>query len=211
MNSQLSRLLAITLFIIMIPISYAAMKDDNKHTRTWNAFADNILKLHQILIEGKDVKVKTRIGGYSGTPDFYREEKFINKKTEKVISIVQWEKENPKKMHTIEVFVYDKKGRVSRDYAAAYLPTYRNAPTQTLVSLHQYNGKLHAFRTFDATGDRIVDRCEGTLKGQEVNLLLDEDEIYEAQSGSSNAMEHPSYKACFKGLPNEPGKYLTPQ
>ena len=72
-----------------------------------------------------------------------------------------------------------------RDYVAAYLPTYRNAPTQTLVSLYSYNGDLKAYRTFDATGDRINERCEGTLNGQDVNFMLDEDEIIAALGGFS--------------------------
>lgn len=212
MHYQQVRLLLIMVFILPVSLSVAvAVKVDNKHVRTWNAFADNTLKLHRKLIKGKEVKIETSVGGYSGMPDFFQEEKFMDKKTGKLISVVQWERENPEVMHTIEVFVHNKKGQIIRDYVAAYLPAYRNAPTQTLVSFHKYNGKLHAFRSFDASGEIIVERCEGSYKGQEVNLLLDEDEIYAALDGNSKAMEQPDYKACFKGLRDEPGKYLRPQ
>ena len=200
--------------LMLLPVSQAyaeVLKADNEFARVCNMFADNVLELHQKLIDARNVKVVKSTGGYHGNPDFYAEEKYIDKKNGKVISIVTWELENPENLHTIEVFVRDDKGRVIRDYAAAYLPTYRNAPTQTLVSLHQYNGKLHAFRTFDAVGDRLVDRCTGTLNGKEVNLLLDEDDLIDAIHGDSRAMEAPEYKACFKGLPTQPGDYLTPQ
>ncbi len=212
MHKQYVRLLLTLVFVLPVSFSAAsAVKGDNIHVRTWNAFANNTLKLHQKLIKGKEVEIETSVGGYSGTPDFFKEEKFSDRETGKLISVVQWERENPEVMHTIEVFVHNKKGHVIRDYVAAYLPTYRNAPTQTLVSFHKYNGKLHAFRSFDASGEIIVERCEGKYKGQEVNLLLDEDEIYAALDGNSKAMEQPDYKACFKGLRKEPGKYLKPQ
>lgn len=193
------------------PLNAEVLKADNEYARICNMFADNALELHQKLIDEKDVKIVKSTGGYHGNPNFYAEEKFIDKKNGKVISIVTWELENPENLHTIEVFVRDDKGRVIRDYAAAYLPTYRNAPTQTLVSLHQYNDKLHAFRTFDAIGDRILDRCTGTLNGKEVNLMVDEDELIEAMHGYSDVMQDPEYKACFKGLPEKAGDYLTPQ
>lgn len=202
------------LLLILMPVTTLhaeVLKADNEFARICNMFADNALELSQRLIDQRDVKVVKSTGGYHGNPDFYAEEKYIDKKNGKVISIVTWELENPENLHTIEVFVRDDKERVIRDYAAAYLPTYRNAPTQTLISLHQYNGKLHAFRTFDAVGDRILDRCIGTLNGKEVNLLLDEDDLIEAIHGTSDIMELSEYKACFKGLPEKAGDYLTPQ
>jgi hypothetical protein len=123
---------------------------------------------------------------------------------------VQWEKDAPDQLHTIEVYIYDEKGRVSRDYMAAYLPHYHNAPTQTLISFHHYSDQLHAFRTFDASGDRILERCEGKNKqGQLVNFLLDEDELYE---DPDNVQTSADYKSCFAGLTQtQLGKYILPQ
>ena len=186
-------------------------KVTSSHAQVWNKFADDILALHQQLIKDKPHIMKTRIGGYSGMKDFYKEESYYEKSNNNLISRIQWELENPKALHTIEVFIRDAQGRVIRDYTAAYLPTYRNAPTQTLVSFHKYNGELHSFRTFDASRARIVERCTGKLAGKEVNMLLDEDEIYAALEGKSNVMERADYKACFGGLSEKPGKHLTPQ
>jgi len=185
------------------------LKQDNQHIRTWNRFAEQVYELHQQLIQSADISKQTRLGGYAGMPGFYREERFY--RDDRLISKVQWEKENPEKLHTIEVFLYDDQGRVIRDYIAAYLPTYRNAPTQTLITLHRYQDELHAFRSFDASGFRVIERCTGTLHGREVHLLLDEDEIYEAQGDPQSIMASEAYRACFGDLQTEVGKYLTPQ
>lgn len=183
-----------------------AMKEDNSHIRRWNGFADKLLQIHRQLIAEQAHTVKTSTGGYPGMAQFYQEEAYYNKQTGKLISRVQWERENRQRMHTIEVYLYDKQGRVSRDYSAAYLPSYRNAPTQTLISLHAYNGKTHAFRSFDATGDHILDRCEGTYQNEPVNFLLDEDELYEELDGLRLSAD---YKHCMKGLPERADKYAS--
>lgn len=188
-----------------------AMQEDNQHVRRWNGFANNLLKLHERLTSQQIHVIKTRMGGYAHLSNFYKEQQYINKKSGKLISQVQWEKAYPDNLHTIEVYIYDKYGRVTRDYSAAYLPEYRNAPTQTLISLHVYNGLLHAFRSFDASGDHILDRCTGRYNAKEINILLDEDELYEGQFSNSGVMQSDTYKECFKGLPATVGKYITPQ
>ncbi|MDH5407749.1 MAG: hypothetical protein OEY00_03975 [Gammaproteobacteria bacterium] len=184
------------------------IKEDNPHVRRWNGFANNLLKLHHRLIKENAVTKKTSTGGYAGQPNFYKEEAFYSKSTGKIISRVQWEKELPEQMHTIEVYFYDKKGRIARDYSAAYLPTYRNAPSQTLINIHAYNNNTQAFRSFDASGAHVLDRCEGKYKGKDVNILLDEDDLYNELDGVRLT---PEYKACVKGLPESVGVYLVPQ
>ena len=197
--------------LLLMGTAYAAepMKEDNQHVRSWNAFADNVYQLHQKLSQVDGVSTKTRIGGYAGMPEFYREERFYI--GERLISKVQWEKAQENVLHSIEVFIHDDQGRVIRDYTAAYLPTYRNAPTQTLISLHRYHDQLHAFRTFDASGYRIIERCTGQLEGREVNILLDEDEIDAALGDPKSIMASAEYQACFGDLQVEAGKYLLPQ
>jgi len=185
------------------------MKEDNQHVRSWNAFAENVYQLHQKLTQVDGVTTRTHFGGYAGMPEFYREEQFYL--GDRLISKVQWEKAHDKVMHSIEVFVHDDEGRVIRDFTAAYLPAYRNAPTQTLISLHRYQDQLHAFRSFDASGYRIIERCTGSLKGREVNLLLDEDEIAEVLGDPGSIMASDEYRACFGNLQAEAGKYLQPQ
>lgn len=186
-------------------------KAPNMHTITWDAFARNTLALHKKLIDGVDVVKQTKVGGYAGMPEFYIEETFYHPQTKKLVSRVQWEKENPERLHTIEVYLYDDKGRVIRDYAAAYLPNYYKAPTQTLITLHQYNGDLHAFRSFDASGYRVVERCTGQHQGKAVDILLDEDEIYDSLEGKTRATKTDIYKACFAGVQEKAGQFLTPQ
>ncbi|MDH5179853.1 MAG: hypothetical protein OEZ39_02815 [Gammaproteobacteria bacterium] len=194
-------------FTVQAAENPGSIKVDNQHVHNWNNFANNLLVLHQQLVKQHPLIIKTKTGGYADQPEFYTEESFYHKETGKLISRVQWEKANPDRMHTIEVYVYDDKNRVIRDYSAAYLPTYRNAPTQTLINLHAYNGETHAFRSFDATGDHILDRCTGNYKGEEINILLDEDELYAELDGMRL---EPYYKHCVKGLPVRAEKYRTP-
>lgn len=182
-------------------------KEPNMHIITWDAFAKNVLALHKKLISQTKVVKKTKTGGYAHMPEFYKEESFYDARTHKLISKVQWEKDNPDVLHTIEVYLYDKQGRVIRDYAAAYLPEYHKAPTQTLISLHAYHGDLHAFRTFDASGYTIDEGCRGQYQGKEVQIILDEGEI---EDGAPE-MKTPEYQICFEGLQTKAGKYLMPQ
>ena len=123
-------------------------KEDNHHIRKWNGFARDALALHSELVKKHDHDIKKTVGGYAGNKNFYIQEQYISKKTGKMTSQVQWEKANPEVMHSVEVYVQDDKGKVMRDYMAAYLPGYHNAPVQTLISFHQYSGKLHGFRSF---------------------------------------------------------------
>lgn len=205
---RLSVLVILSLGIASIVSAAEPMKGDNIHVRVWNKFANDTLNLHKKLTAGKKLQVKTSTGGYAHAKDFYIENRYFE--NGRLISQVQWEKDAPKQLHTIEVYIHDEKGRVVRDFMAAYLPVYHNAPTQTLISFHQYNNQLHAFRSFDATGDRIIERCTGkNKKGQPVNFILDEDELYNDDDGT---MLSSDYKECFAGLKqNSLGKYIIPQ
>jgi len=201
-------------FIIIIPFLSSAvfavesMKGDNIHVRVWNKFANDSLTLHKKLTEGKNLEIKTSIGGYANVKNFYIEQQYLDKG--KLISQVQWEKDDPTTLHTIEVYLYDNKGRVVRDFMAAYLPFYHNAPTQTLISFHHYTGNLHAFRSFDASGDKVLERCSGENEtGQIVNLILDEDDLYNDPDEIIGSKE---YNSCFSALKQKTlGKYIIPQ
>ncbi len=184
------------------------LKQDNVHIRTWNKFADDALKLHRQQIRDKDIQIKTSTGSYASQKDFYIQRQYYH--NGRLLSQVQWENDNPDVLPTIEVYVHDSKGRVIRDFMAAYLPYYHNAPTQTLISFHHYTGKLHAFRTFDASGDKILERCSGENgKGEVINLLLDEDDLY---NDPDNIIGSAAYNQCFAGLKQqELGKYIIPQ
>lgn len=208
-----------SVFIFLVAVSFslnsfaandASMKEDNHHIRKWNAFATNTLKLHQDLISKHPHEVKKSLGGYAGNKDFYIQEQYFSKKTGKLISQVQWEKANPDVLHSIEVYIHDAQGRVTRDFTAAYLPGYHNAPVQALISFHQYSGKLHGFRSFDASGDRILERCQGEHQGKPFEFLMDEDDLYSATM-NGNPIEEKVYSLCVGKLADKAGKYLKPQ
>lgn len=199
-------------FVVLGSVSAAdsRMKEDNHHIRTWTGFADDTLKLHHTLIKKHEHDVKKSAGGYAGNKDFYIEMQYISKKTGKLLSLIQWEKEKPDVMHSVEVYVHDENGRVVRDYMAAYLPGYHNAPVQTLISFHQYKGKLHGFRSFDASGDRLLERCEGEYQGKPFEFILDEDELYDAYL-NGNPIDPKIYELCVGELPMKIGKHIKPQ
>ena len=82
---------------------------------------------------------------------------------------------------------------------------------QTTINFHAYAGKLHAFRQFDASNNRTYERCEGSYRGKEVNIDLDESDIIEFEGEPKTVMTTALYRKCFAGLPKRAGKYLTPQ
>jgi hypothetical protein len=187
------------------------MQVDNEHVKSWNAFSEQILELHKKQTKGKRIQETAVSGGYRDDPDFYREVTYTDQDTGKVLSIIQWEIENSNVVHSIEAFVYDDKGRVIRDYMAAYLPGQRNAPVQTLINLHHYNGGLHAYRQFDVSKDVIYEYCSGEFKGQQQELRLFEDDLAATDYDARQLLKSPLYKACFGGLQAEIGKYINPQ
>jgi len=184
-------------------------KEDKQHVFMWNLFAENLLSLHQNQIKKQRVQLKKKEGGYASNKNFYTEIEYTSVKTGKLISRVQWEKARPNVMHSIEVYLYDSKGRVVRDFLAAYLPGHRNAPVQTLITLHQYKDKLHGFRSFDASGDKVLERCEGEFLGKSFEFLLDVDDMYSAYL-NGNPIEPKAYEACLGKTPEKAGKYLRP-
>lgn len=187
-----------------------ALKEDNVHVRTWNKFADDLLTIHKAHIDAHPTEKKSRVGGYMGMPEFYVEETHYHAETGQLLSRVQWERENPEQVHSIEVFIYGEDGQIKREYVAAYLPTYRNAPTQTLITFYHHDGELHGLRSFDASGYRVFERCEGTREGEDVFFMLDEDEIHEAERDKSSIMYTKLYETCFAGLPETAEGQLSP-
>ncbi len=182
------------------------------HVQRWNWFARAVYALHKKWIAGRHIQTETRIGGYYREPKFYREVKYYDKNTGRLVSIIQWERERPDRIHWIEVYIYDDKGRVTRDFSAAFLPHSRTAPQSTFINLHAYNGGLHAFRQFDATDNRTYEYCKGTYQGKPLEISLWETDIIELEGEPGTIMTTPEYEACFAGLPVESaGKYLTPQ
>ena len=186
---------------------------NNQQVRTWNAFASALYEVHQHLVNTHDVRSEQRIGGYGGVSageDFYRELRTYDTKSGRLLSQIRWETAHPDRIHTIEVFIYDNSGRLVRDYAAAYMPVFHNAPFQTLINLHSYNQDLHAYRQFDASDALIYEQCTGRLLGQTVNISLDEDQIPTDASSIADARMRRAYGACFAALPTSAQPYLNP-
>ena len=191
----------------------SSIKDDDKHITSWNTFADSIYKLHSWLVRQHRVRTEESSGGYNsgylGSPDFYREVRYYDANNNRLLSRIQWEKDNPDTIHNIEIFIYDKYGNVERDYLAAYLPTFRNAPVQTLINFHSWNDDLHAFRQFDASGELIYEQCTGDHFG-EVDISLEDYQLLQPSNEIAELIASDAYIACFNTLPSRAGKYLDP-
>jgi len=204
-------LLCMMAFSIQAAPAPEAMKEDKSHVKVWNGFAESILELHNTINSKHGLRKEVASGGYAHDPDFFIEENYYRKDSGKLVSRICWERDNPDQLHTIEVNVLDKQGRVVRDYSAAYLPDYRNAPVQTLVNLHYYNGDLHSFRQYDAGGDLIYESCEGSYQGKEVQIRLDEDDMFGSADDDDQTAKTAAYKACFSGHSRRAGVYINPQ
>lgn len=197
----------------------------------WNRFAEQVYALHQKIVAAHDVREVRRVGGYYRRPEFYEEVRYLDAASGRLLSLIQWERERleglwgsvlslfrgprPQRefrhIHSIAVNLYDEQGRVIRDYSATYLPDYHKVPTQTLIFLHAYPGGLHAWRGFDASGNRLYEGCRGELEGQTLDLSLDGDDIARALDEAGGPMETAAYRACFGTLPESAGPYLDPR
>ena len=190
--------------------STAAVQVDQTQVKNWNQFADDLYLLHKSQLQGRKVRTQSETGGYATHPDFYVETRYYDETSGLLLSRVQRESKHPDVIHLIEVNVYDDKQRLQRDYLAAYLPEHRNAPIQTLINLHAYPEGLHAFRQFDASGQRIYEQCQGRYADKNVLISLDEDELLTGPAQRKNILEGPVYQHCFASIPMRVDEYLQP-
>lgn len=194
----------LSVIIFLASISQASMAEMQAIVdipKQWNKFVDDLIAFNDRLIKQTPHSETWRIGGYSNEPKFFDEVTYTNKETNKVTSIVQWERANPAAVHSIEIKLHDEQGRIIKDFSASYLTKHRNAPIQTLITIHYYNKDLHGFRVFDASHTRIYDVCRGKYKGKTVNIDLDDDygELSEALENKKGIMSSAAYRACFGG------------
>ena len=99
------------------------MKSDKVQVKKWNNFVTELYKLHVEKTKNIPIYTTEMIGGYGGgfnNKEFYREISYINKNTNKLVSKIQWEVDNPNTIHTIEIFLYDVHGNIKTDYYARY-------------------------------------------------------------------------------------------
>ncbi|QKT04009.1 hypothetical protein HUS23_09365 [Ectothiorhodospiraceae bacterium 2226] len=183
------------------------LRADPEQVRIWNAFAEDVHALHERVLQGRAVRAEERIGGYggpNGDPEYYRELRFYDADSGALLTWIQWERENPDKVHAVHVNVYDEAGVLERNYYAGFLPYFRNAPVQTLINLFAHNGALRAFRQFDASARRVYEFCEGRFEGEAVTIDI---ENFRSQQA---VMQSDAYRACFEGVPTRVGDYLDP-
>jgi len=166
-----------------------------------NNFANALVKLSSHLINKQSVISKQSIGGYGGVTNdlaFYKETKHINKANNQIISVIQWERKNPDKLHSVVVNIYDGQGRLIRDYSASYLPVHRRAPNHTLINLHYYQENLYSYRQFDALDNLLYEQCEGTHNNKPVAIAFEYTEIPDAPDDIKGKDLKQAYLACFK-------------
>jgi len=174
----------------------------------WNRFAEQVYQLHIKTIAAQPTRTEETTQAYEGDMAknyTYRETQYFSANSGKLLSKLRVDQDDPSKRYYLEVNVLDNQGHVARDYIALYLPWSMSQPARTFISLHAYPGELHAFRQFNASGQRFLELCEGRLNGKTVMLLFEEAELDKTPEPSE------AYRACFGGLPLQAGEYLNPQ
>jgi hypothetical protein len=194
--------------------SYGAPVEEHmSKAEKWNHFAESLQTLSSHLIKITDVRKEELTGGYGGVTDeleFYRETKYYDIKTGKLISKVKMENKYPDRLHAIEVYIYDESGHVKRDYSATYLPVHRKAPYQTLINIYHYKDGLRGYRQFDASDDVLYEQCKGTYKNEEVLISLVDYEIPDHPGQLTDNTTQAAYRICFENMPATAAPYLDP-
>jgi len=208
--------LSLLLLLLLTPATgvYAQkpnqLKVDKVQVDRWNLFTKNVYALHKQQLKNYTTEKTVSLGGYHRYENFFEEERYIDSKSKKLLSRIQWERSNPDNIHLIEVFVYDRQGILLIDYLSAYLPEHRNAPIQTLINLHYQDKHLQAYRQFDASGDRIYEQCKGNFFGTELFISLDEIQIPFGKPAFEDSRLNEAYPSCFGDIATEASIYLNP-
>lgn len=213
MSSKKYGLSILVMVCLSLNVYGAPVKENSPRAARWNHFVDNLYELHQHIVKSREVRTEEADGGYGGVMNdlnFYREVKYFDVKSGKLLSNIKWENKNPENIHVIELYIYDTSGRIKREYIAAYLPVHRNAPYQTLITLHHYEDGLHSFRQFDASNDHLYEQCRGKFFNQEVWISWDDLEIPDTVAQIKDGMQREVYRACFANLPKTAGPYTNP-
>jgi len=200
--------------IFLLSNTYAApVEEDLYRADKWNKFADNLYALHEQRLKGLDVYTEEEDGGYGGLDgdeNFYHEVRYYDRKSGRLLSNIKRENKNPDNIHVMELYIYDEQGRIQREYTAAYLPTHRKAPYQTLIDLHHYVDELHGYRQFDASDDRLFESCTGKHFDVPVRILYDEEDMPDRLSEIRDQTEREAYRSCFEDMPKTAQPYIDP-
>jgi hypothetical protein len=166
-----------------------------------------VYALHEQQIAKYKIRTEERTGEYKGVAADgyrYRITSYYDAATGRLLSRVQRDADRPDAIHSVEVNIYDDKGRVIRDYLSIAPPWRPDWPSDAYVNLHNYNGGLHSWRQFELDGRVSYEFCEGELDGEPVKISLDWTDIDEKGTSS------PAYHACFDGMNNDWQSYITP-
>jgi hypothetical protein len=180
----------------------------------WNKFAERVHQLHRSQLQGRKIEQAEEFGGYRGLPRFYRQVTYRDADSKRVLSQIQWEREQPDRIHSIEVYVYNVEGRLLRDYMAWYLPHRRNAPRATAINLYHYDDDVRGWRQFDASNERTYEKCSEWRDGKEQRTLIElsEDKLIEALAEpTKGVLASALYQRCFASLTDTAGRYLEPK
>ncbi|MFV1992567.1 MAG: tetratricopeptide repeat protein [Acidiferrobacterales bacterium] len=226
MSSRIHKLLVIGISLGLALVSPALSAEKNKpgvrenttQVKTWNKFADDLLIVHDHLHEKYDTYSSDASGDYGGSfakGISYTETSYFDKKNGQILTRVRQQRIKPADtgtghINSVEVYIYDESGSLVRDYLAAYIPGYRNAPIQTLINFHKNIDDLSSFRQFDASGRRIYEQCKGKYFDETVDISLEDYEIPNHAGEIKDFLARESYRACFDGLPVSASNYLNP-
>jgi len=218
MNYRSCHLLVTLGFIITCPAVLAEkieknLNEDESQVKSWNRFASDLIKLNKHILENHIIRsTDTRLeyGGEAWDSEGYVETSNFETNTGALLSRIRRQYKKPNRIHSIEVYIYDKSGKLVRDYTAAYIPGYFNAPVQTLINFHKSGDGLKAFRQFDASGRRIYEQCQGKYFDENVDISLEDYEIPNHAGEIKDFQARENYRACFDGLPLSATNYLLP-
>lgn len=166
-----------------------------------------VYALHEQQIAKHKIRTEETTGNYKGLAAegySYRLTSYFDAETGRLLSRVQRDLERPQTIHSVEINIYDEKGRVVRDFLTVAMPWEPEHPASAYINLHQYNGGLHSWRQFELTGEVNYEFCEGELNGKRVRISLYWDDI------DKNVTSTPEYKACFDGMRNDCQQYIKP-
>lgn len=183
-----------------------------KRHRLWNSFADKIYTVHKKRLENSDYYTMENIGGYGGLtnePEYYREVKYFDRESRRLLSIVKWELKFSIDFHMIDLFIYDDENRIKREYTATYLPSRKTSPSEALIILHYYRNNLHSIREFDASNVLLYEQCTDTEQADKVIFSLDYVDIPGSYTELDKG-EQEAYRACFDHAASSAEPYLDP-
>jgi tetratricopeptide (TPR) repeat protein len=176
------------------------------HIRRLNGFVDELLRVHRHRLQTRATRKSERVGGYANDPHHFRDIEYFDAGSGQLLSRIRRENKPSGLPEMIEVYFYDGQGKVRVDYLAIFLPGHRNAPFSALVNVHDWGEGLTAWRQFDLFGEVLFERCQGTHRGEKVDLWLDETRIPPPRNEVSEAV----YLACFGLLPEDAGEFMHP-